>query len=83
MTALYLVMYFPQWGGLFAAAKPGVTELDYYLAEYTPEEVAAGLATASVKFAQESRSQRGAVKGGGGGDADAAPAPVPIVATSA
>lgn len=24
-------VYFPQWGGMFFAAKPGVTEEDYYM----------------------------------------------------
>lgn len=38
MTALYMLMYFPQWGGMFLKAKEGVTEEDYYLAEWTPEE---------------------------------------------
>jgi NNP family nitrate/nitrite transporter-like MFS transporter len=38
VTLLYLTMYFPQWGGCFAAAKEGVSEEDYYLAEWTQEE---------------------------------------------
>jgi len=59
MTALYTTVYFPQWGGMFCAAKPGVTEEDYYLAEFTPAERAAGLHSASLKFAYESKSQRG------------------------
>ena len=32
---------------------------DYYLGEFTEEERAAGLADAAMKFAQESKSQRG------------------------
>lgn len=59
MTALYLAMYFPMWGGAFKGAKEGVTEEDYYLAEWTPEERSQGLHSASLKFAYESRSQRG------------------------
>jgi hypothetical protein len=31
MTALYALVYFPMWGGMFCPAKPGVTEEDYYL----------------------------------------------------
>jgi hypothetical protein len=31
MTALYMTVYFPMWGGMFCAAKPGVTEEDYYI----------------------------------------------------
>ena len=59
VTGLYLLMYFPMWGGFFVGPKEGVTEEDYYLAEYTPEERAAGLHSASLKFAFESKSQRG------------------------
>jgi len=59
VTALYLLMYFPMWGGMFVGAKEGVTEEDYYLAEFTPAERAAGLHSASLKFAYESKSQRG------------------------
>jgi NNP family nitrate/nitrite transporter-like MFS transporter len=81
MTALYLVMYFPMWGGFFAGPKPGVTEEDYYLSEYTQEEIGQGMATASIKFAYESRSQRG-VKGGDQGVGVEA-APKHIVASSA
>jgi MFS transporter, NNP family, nitrate/nitrite transporter len=79
MTALYLTMYFPMWGGLFAGAKAGVSEEDYYLAEYTPEEISKGMASASVKFAYESRSQRGMKAEAAAGD----PAPAKIVASSA
>ncbi|GBF96772.1 nitrate transporter [Raphidocelis subcapitata] len=79
MTALYLTMYFPQWGGLFAGPKAGVTEEDYYLAEYTPEEISEGLASASIKFAYESRSQRGIKVDAPSG----AEAPKHVVASSA
>jgi len=69
MTALYLLMYFPQWGGFFSGPREGVNEADYYLAEYTQEEISQGMASASIKFAYESRSQRGAwgLAGAGGG----------------
>jgi len=59
MTMTVWTLYFPMWGGMVCGPKPGVTEEDYYLAEYTKEEIALGLANASVKFAAESRSQRG------------------------
>jgi len=59
VTLLYVLMYFPMWGGMFCAAKSGVTEEDYYLAEYSAEERATGLHANSLKFAFESRSQRG------------------------
>lgn len=38
VTALYMLMHFPMWGGMFTKAREGVTEEDYYLAEWTPEE---------------------------------------------
>lgn len=59
MTALYMTVYFPMWGGMFAAGKPGVTEEDYYVSEYTAEERAQGLHNNSLKFAHESKSERG------------------------
>jgi hypothetical protein len=37
-TALYKLMYFPMWGGMFTKANGGVSEEDYHLAEWTPEE---------------------------------------------
>jgi len=67
------------WGGMFAKAKDGVSEEDYYLTEYTPEERAQGLHTDSLKFAYESRSQRGWKKGA---EASAAAAAVQIKATA-
>jgi hypothetical protein len=48
-----------QWGGMIFPAKEGVTEEDYYLAEWSAEEKAAGLHTPSLKFAFESKSERG------------------------
>lgn len=59
MTSLYSLVYFPQWGGMFCAAKPGITEEDYYCAEYTAAERAEGLHNNSLKFAMESKSERG------------------------
>lgn len=62
MTALYMFIYFPMWGGMFCGPRAGVTEEDYYLGEYTQAELAAGLHTNSIKFAFESRSERGWAK---------------------
>ena len=59
MSALLFLMYFPMWGGMRAPAKDGVTEEDYYLAEWSAEEKAAGLHSPSLKFAFESKSERG------------------------
>ena len=41
-----------------------VTQVSYYMAEYTEEEIQRGLGTASMKFAQESKSQRGSFRRG-------------------
>ncbi|KAF6264928.1 major facilitator superfamily domain-containing protein [Scenedesmus sp. NREL 46B-D3] len=58
VTALYALVYFPMWGGMLSGPKEGLSEEAYYLAEFTPEEIAQGLHTASLRFAFESRSQR-------------------------
>ncbi|GMH36518.1 hypothetical protein BSKO_04386 [Bryopsis sp. KO-2023] len=62
MTLLVIPIYFPMWGGMFFGPKEGVTEEDYYLGEYTQEEISMGLANASIKFAAESKSQRGSAR---------------------
>jgi len=82
MTTLYMFVYFPMWGGMFGKAKEGVSEEDYYLAEYTAEERAAGLHTDSLKFAYESRSQRGWKKAADYNNTAAAPSSVTLTATA-
>jgi MFS transporter, NNP family, nitrate/nitrite transporter len=64
-TALTSVVYFPMWGGMFCGPREGATEQEYYLAEFTAEEQAEGLQSASLKFAYESKSERskGGVRG--------------------
>lgn len=59
MTLLVVPIYFPMWGGMLCGPREGVVEEDYYLGEFSEEERAAGLADAAMKFAQESKSQRG------------------------
>ncbi|MEW5306442.1 MAG: hypothetical protein WDW38_007382 [Sanguina aurantia] len=59
ITALLFTINFPMWGGMLSAPKPGATEEDYYLREWSAEEVSAGLHNPSMKFAMESKSQRG------------------------
>jgi len=44
---------------MLVPARAGFTEEDYYLGEYTAEERATGLADAALRFANESKSQRG------------------------
>jgi NNP family nitrate/nitrite transporter-like MFS transporter len=50
---------FPMWGGMFWPARKGVTEEDYYYAEYTAAEREKGLHLAASAFCVESRSMRG------------------------
>lgn len=54
-----LLLYFPMWGGAFFPAKKGVTEEEYYFSDWTEAERAEGLHLSVMKFANESRSQRG------------------------
>ncbi len=42
--------YFPMWGGMFFPAKKGVTEEDYYFAEYNAAEKEKGYHLASSAF---------------------------------
>ncbi|EOA40211.1 hypothetical protein CARUB_v10008932mg [Capsella rubella] len=54
------LIYFPQWGGMFCGpSSKKVTEEDYYLSEWSPEEKARNLHLASQKFAETSVSERG------------------------
>lgn len=59
VTLLVVPMYFPMWGGMFFKRKEDADEEDYYMGEYSAEERAAGLADNALKFANESKSQRG------------------------
>ncbi|KAL2631789.1 hypothetical protein R1flu_016475 [Riccia fluitans] len=57
-TLPLVFLKFPMWGSMFT--KPGkVTEEDYYVSEWSEEEQANGLHLASLKFAQNSVSERG------------------------
>ncbi|KAJ6869010.1 hypothetical protein NC651_033941 [Populus alba x Populus x berolinensis] len=54
-------IYFPQWGGMFCGPSSTkiATEEDYYLSEWNSEEKEKGLHLSSLKFADNSRSERG------------------------
>lgn len=59
-TLPILLIYFPQWGGMFCgASSKGTTEENYYMAEWASEEKERGFHSASLKFADNSRSERG------------------------
>jgi len=54
------LIYFPQWGGMFCGpSSKKVTEEDYYLAEWNSKEKEKGSHHASLKFADNSRRERG------------------------
>lgn len=59
VTMAICFLYWPQWGGMFCAPKAGVTEEDYFFAEYSAAEREQGKHMAALKFANESKSQRG------------------------
>ena len=63
-----LVISWPAWGGIFIPPRPFATEDEYYAAEWTPDERAAGLHLSALRFAHEASvhggSQHGSRHGG-------------------
>ncbi|KAF5450265.1 hypothetical protein F2P56_030631 [Juglans regia] len=57
---LFLI-YFPQWGGMFCgpSTKTHATEEEYYMSEWKSNEKENGFHLASLKFAENSVSERG------------------------
>ncbi|GLI65297.1 hypothetical protein VaNZ11_008790 [Volvox africanus] len=60
LTLALFLIHFPMWGSMLTGPREGAQEEDYYLREWSAEEVAEGLHQGSMRFAMESRSQRGA-----------------------
>lgn len=59
-TLPILLIYFPQWGGMFCGpSSKKVAEEDYYLSEWNSKEQEKGSHHASLKFADNSRGERG------------------------
>ena len=66
IIACTLPMFFfwwPMWGSMLTPGNPDATEEDYYIREWSAEEIAQGLHTEAMKFAMNSKSQRGFIKG--------------------
>ncbi|KAJ6796944.1 high-affinity nitrate transporter 2.3 [Iris pallida] len=58
-TLLVALIHFPQWGGMLCGPSEGATEEDYYASEWDSEEKERNYHSASMKFADNSRSERG------------------------
>ena len=55
LTVAVMFIWFPMWGSMFTGPREGVEEEDYYLREWSAEEVAQGLHQGSMRFAMESK----------------------------
>ncbi|CAN0923959.1 High affinity nitrate transporter 2.5 [Linum grandiflorum] len=71
------LIHFPQWGGMFRGPSSSkvATEEDYYMAEWSSEEKQKGLHQASIKFADNSRRERGRRLGSGTNGSSSPPPP--------
>lgn len=62
-TLPMFLFWWPMWGSMLTRGNPDATEEDYYIKEWSAEEISQGLHNEAMKFAMNSRSQRGFVKG--------------------
>jgi NNP family nitrate/nitrite transporter-like MFS transporter len=59
VTALVVFIKFPMWGSMFTKGDPTFNEEEYYIKDFTAAEREQGLHRSVLKFANESRSNRG------------------------
>jgi NNP family nitrate/nitrite transporter-like MFS transporter len=59
VAGLTWFIWFPMWGGMVFPARKGATEEEYYFSDWSEAERAEGKHLQVMKFANESKSQRG------------------------
>jgi NNP family nitrate/nitrite transporter-like MFS transporter len=55
LTLPLFFVWFPMWGSMLTGPREGAEEEDYYMREWSAEEVAQGLHQPSMRFAMESK----------------------------
>lgn len=58
-TLSLFAVYWPMWGSMLTRGNPEYHEEDYYSKDFTEEEKAKNMHRSVLKFASESRSNRG------------------------
>lgn len=59
VTQLLFLLWWPMWGGMVLPARKDATEEEYFARDFTAAEKEEGLHRSVMKYANESRSQRG------------------------